>query len=452
MSDRFTIFSHLAWAAAAALPLAFAAPGRAQSPDSRGFVQVQPREGNGASSVSRDRHDAPPAPSATRPAAPADTRPPQLAAARADALRALHRDVLAAPLTPETSVGQFLTRVGETDRLLDRLRNAEQRGGTRWRNDQTCEVLLEIPGADVADVLSRVAADHPRDAGVTPEALQRGLNELRRKTFSAVGASVGAKDLTRLRPDDPTGPWCNVCDAERRDALTAAKANAVARVIESLRPVDMGSGKELNRALDVPEVANDVREWVASRPVTGVEFRDDLELRLTLSAPPEELWPVLQQSLIRNHLGPPTDDPAAWDRLRREVIREAAPAVGRSVATPDKDAARTKPAARVPRDPPRWVAQQIDVDGSAQGAGLKTARHAEADALAKLRAKIDALPLEGGTTLGDAARADPKVEQAVARAVRRAPTLKVDYGEKGTVKVRVTLVLEQLWRELADRR
>jgi len=68
--------------------------------------------------------------------------------------------------------------------------------------------------------------------------------------------------------------------------------------------------------------------------------------------------------------------------------------------------------------------------------------------LGQLRKQIDALSL-GDMTVGQAAKADARIERAVAGVVKRAPTSRVDYGAAGSANVRVSLDLGLLWRELS---
>jgi hypothetical protein len=90
----------------------------------------------------------------------------------------------------------------------------------------------------------------------------------------------------------------------------------------------------------------------------------------------------------------------------------------------------------------------MNADGSGSGVNrLKAARAAEDVALAQLRKKIDALSL-GDSTVGQAAKADPRIERAVAGVVRRAPTSRVQYGAD-SANVRVSLDLGLLWREIS---
>ena len=102
---------------------------------------------------------------------------------------------------------------------------------------------------------------------------------------------------------------------------------------------------------------------------------------------------------------------------------------------------------------PDWVNDSLDAEGSAASAGkgksaLKCARAAEADAQVKLRAKIESLPLSAGQTLGDAARQNPRLADAITRTLSRSKPTKVDYGSDGSAKVRLTLELRGLWEEV----
>ena len=80
-----------------------------------------------------------------------------------------------------------------------------------------------------------------------------------------------------------------------------------------------------------------------------------------------------------------------------------------------------------------------------RGGALKARGEAEAGALQQVRAKVDALPLAGGTTVGDAAKANPRLGRALDSAIRRKYTTKVNYLPKGVVRVDVSLDLEEVW-------
>ena len=381
---------------------------------------------------------------------------PELAAATADAIDQIRGDVLQVSLAPDLTVRRFLDNTGGADALERRLETAQQRGGTRWRGANICEVRMEISGADVADELRKVAAARPGKAGVPTPALEQGLWGLSQRTFSAVGRSTGPGAVAQVRQAELPAAWRNITEAERRGAMEAARANAVARVMESLRSVQLGNGTTIGDALGVAQVGEELRGWLSGRPTTRVEFDDDLVVRVTLAADPREFWPVIQSALIRNKLGAAPDNANAWQEAREAVVAGMASPIGRG--TPLKPATTTNtlpqpprgavPPVRIPPEPPKWASDQINADGTGSGANrLKAARAAEAVALAQLRKQIEALPL-GDTTVGQAAKADPRIGRAVDDAIRRAPTSRVNYGP-GSADVRVSLDLALLWRDLS---
>lgn len=394
-----------------------------------------------------------------QPADDADGLPearPELAAATADAIEQIRADALQVTLAPDLTVRRFLDNTGGADAFEQRLETAQQRGGTRWRGANICEVRMEISGADLADALRKIAADNPGKAGISTQALEQGLWGLSQRTFSAVGRSTGPGAVAQVRQADLPAAWRNVSEAERRAAMEAARANAVTRVMESLRSVQLGDGSTIGDALAVRQVNQELRGWLAGRPMTRVEFDDDLVVRITLAADPREFWPVIQSALIRNKRGAAPDNAKAWRQARDAVVAGMAAPIGRGspLKPPTTDTVVPQPPpgapqpVRIPAEPPRWASEQIDADGSASGANrLKAARAAEAVALAQLRTQIEALPL-GDTTVGQAARADPRIAGAVAGVIRRAPTSGVHYGP-GNAKVRVSLDLGLLWRELS---
>jgi hypothetical protein len=392
---------------------------------------------------------------ATEPDGTPESRP-ELAAATADSLDQIRGNALQVALTPELSVRRFLDNTGGADAFDRRIETAQQRGGTRWRGPDICEVRMEISGAEVADELRKIAAANPGKVGVPVRALEPGLRSLAQHTFSAVGRSTGPGAVAQVRQADLPAAWRNITEAERRAAIEGARSSAVTRVIESLKPVELGNGSTVGDALAVKQVNEELRAWLTGRPMTRVEFDDDLMVRVTLAVDPREFWPVIQSALIRNKLGPAPDNGKAWQQVRDAVIAGMASPVGRSSALKPPTTGRAVPQpppgapqpVRLPAEPPKWASEQMDADGKSSGANrLKAARAAEDVALGQLRKQIDALSL-GELTIGQAAKADPRIERAVAGVVRRAPTSRVQYGD-GNANVRVSLDLWLLWRELS---
>jgi hypothetical protein len=103
----------------------------------------------------------------------------------------------------------------------------------------------------------------------------------------------------------------------------------------------------------------------------------------------------------------------------------------------------------LPRQAPEWTMGHVEAEGVAQAADskLKAGRAAEADARAKVRASVMSLPL-GRITLGEAARQDARIGQAVDRAISRARLVKTTYLGPASATARVDLDLRDVWEEL----
>lgn len=378
-----------------------------------------------------------------------DVRSPQVSAATAEAIDGLRREVLAAQIAPGVTVQNLIDRVGGGEQLDKSLRTARLVGGTRWLDDQTAQVQLVVGGGDIAKVLAKLVHDNPGKSPIPPDRVDRELGGWSERTFSALGTSTSAADIERLRPPAADRAWWGVSDAARKSALVTARDNAVNHVIDSLRPIQFDTGQTLDQALAVPEVRDAVRDWLGNRPIKSVQFDEDLAVRLSLAVQPEDLWHVLKSALSRQSRVAVATGQAGWDRLQEQVVARAAPATGVGVIEPGRDA---PPATLIPREPPDWAVRQADAQAisPAHGSKLHTARAAEALALEKLRAQINSLPLGTRSTLGDVARNNPRIEEAISKALGRARPYKVDYGSNGSVTVHMSLNLSDLWSELAN--
>jgi hypothetical protein len=389
----------------------------------------------------------------------ADARRAQVAAANADAVEGLRRDVLSSSLTPDMTVEQFVQRTDSRGTLDKTVRRAEQIGGTRWLDDQTCQVRLQLPGSEIADAIVEIAKAKPRETGIPADVIRQRVDKLRERTFAATGMSTGAID--RLRPRPEQAAWRGVPDADIRAALNDARRNAASQVLASVEPVALPSGKaQLQAVLADPKVRGALESWLINQPVTSAEFQDDLEVRVGIAPDADAFWNELKAAgANRKELGFPTDADAR-DRLRLDVMRRIEPTVGRAFAKGHAGVGPGAPAPQqalmavdIPRDPPRWIADQIDVSAPSKRVDtpLKTARAAESAARDKLRNKIEELKLSSKLTLGDAAKRDNRVRAAIDRVVRHARPRKVSYLSDGGAEVTFSLDLREVWYELVAR-
>jgi hypothetical protein len=353
------------------------------------------------------------------------------------------------------TVGAFINRCQADDQLEATLKGAEQIGGTRWLDDQTVQVRLEIHGSDIARTVEEIAGKNPSLLPLPLHTLRERLKkDASRRTYSATGTSTAAGAANLLRPDPSQIAWRTVSDADRQAVIETARHNAIDRVIDSLRAVEWDYGKRhLADAIAVPAVNDSLRDWLNARPITSIEFRDDLEVRISLAASPADLWPMLSDALTRQSAVSVPHDSKEWDALRHQVHIRMASANGAALARAAAPGGGLPPLA-IPREPPEWASTTADAEGvcgSVGGSKLKTARAAENIAMTRMRARVEALPFDAGTTLGEAARKDPRIAQALARSLIEARISKVDYDAPvaGAVRVKMTLNLEAVWHELS---
>lgn len=376
-----------------------------------------------------------------------DARREQVRAAEADALEALRREVLATPVLADLTVGEFVSRAGAEKALEQALERAQQIGGTRWIDDRTCIIRFELEGSAVADALVRAAAKAPDKSPLPPDALTKRLEKWKTRTFSATGASTAAQYIMDIRPPADADPrWREIPEAQSREAVSAARSDAVRRVLEGLKSVELGEGKTVADALEVESVRQALQDWLVKRPVVGLEFGDDLDVKIKIAAPADEMWEVFRKALAAQNEVPAPVDEQGWQRLRNEMLGRAGAAVGRSFVPAAEQAAPRTP---LPEQPPRWVFEPMDAAGSARGPAksLKTRRSAEEDAHRRLREQIEALPLTPEMTVGEAAQADPYVREAISRSFLNARTYRARFGED-VVEVRVSFDPRDLWRQL----
>src|SRR4051812_49647089 len=70
----------------------------------------------------------------------------QIDAARSDAIDALRREILAASIVPDTTVQNLVEKAGGEGVISKALTNAQQMGGPRWIDEQTCQITMSIEG------------------------------------------------------------------------------------------------------------------------------------------------------------------------------------------------------------------------------------------------------------------------------------------------------------------
>lgn len=120
-------------------------------------------------------------------------------------------------------------------------------------------------------------------------------------------------------------------------------------------------------------------------------------------------------------------------------------------ATASTTALATQNAAELKLDVvPAWANQPLIANGVAERnqTALRTARDAERAARESLRTRIESLPIQGETKLGDIAKTDLALRDVIDDAVEAAKIAGVDYRANGSVELRIALDGNQLWQAI----
>ena len=206
------------------------------------------------------------------------------------------------------------------------------------------------------------------------------------------------------------------------------------------------------------------RSATGSPPVTEVDFdqrardaRQQLQVKVTLGVDELDYFEQVRAALENQKSIALPQSNEEWERFRQDFAAAFRPVVGRANAKVDA-ATRTGPNVKgfLPRQrsAPEWVNDDFSVQGTATAGGasaaakLKARQTAEANARAALRSRIESLPFDKDTTVGQTAKDDPRFDAAVRRAIDRTRPTKTDYRPDGTVVVHLTHDLRNLWDEL----
>jgi hypothetical protein len=372
----------------------------------------------------------------------------QVAAAAGDAVCRMRADIESQPLGPALSVGDFLRQTQSTDELTQALRHADQIGGPRWIDDQTCQVKLSIGSRQVRDALVKIADESGKRSPLPSEAIAAKLAVWDDRTFNATGTSISSTRAQILHPIDLLGAWHQVSDDARKQAIAAARDDAVDRIMKSIEPIELSEGKTVSQALEEGALHEALRAWLVGRPVTRLEFRNDLSIEITLAADGHDVYEEFVDLSAKGDMLP--KDSLKLAKIRREFVQQIAPAVGSARAT-RQESASTESIARIPRQAPAWLNESLNTQATEhfRDSRLKTARAAEDHARELLHDRINALALQQ-STIGEAARHEPAVERAVQQALERARAYKIDYLPDGSATVKVSLDPHDLWDELRE--
>ena len=416
-----------------------------------------------------------------------------VAAATESGLDRLQRKIEAEFITHDLTVGDLLGKLpaGSRAQLRAMLAAAPQVGGPRFPVPGTAEVQLQVRSSDVADFLVKLSVEAGEGAPIDPAELGRLLRNWRGISFHATGGSA-ASDIApglRLPPEKMPASWKAVTEENRQLTVTRAQGDAITKLIDLVRPIEVmrdvpdpdaatpestgaGEGKkdgESERPKPKPLILGTVlkstmeeeaRAYLSSQPYSTMQYGEDREVEVRLAVEPEAWLEQLRVSMSRPELGLPRIPEEEWKRFSGEFSRtldtvDCERVTGRATAP---DPVENPTAFALPERPPEWTRLPLTAqatakfDPAARGrefASRRLAAGGEARVAAReeLRARLDALTLAEGQTLGQIAQINPAVAAALDTAAANATVTRTNYGVDAAT-AHVSLNPVGLWQTL----
>lgn len=373
----------------------------------------------------------------------------QVSAATADAMASMRNDVLAVKITPDLTIGQFIDKTESRTELDQTLQRSQQIGGPRWIDEQTCQVKLELAGSRISYAIATIAAAHPKTSPLTPAEINQKLADLKYRTFTGTGTSISTTKIQDWHPVGAGDTWSGVPTEARVRTISAAREDAARQILQSVRPISIDSSHTAADLLAQPATEQRMMNWLIALPITHLQFRDDMNIELTVSAPSRELLDALLDAAKASGQTLQLDE-AAVEKIRSEFDRRVVPVTGRAGVGSTPVAVTQPKRIDLPDQPPEWVFQSLDSEaiGERGASPLRSKTMAENKATDTLRARIGGLRINQNTTLDSAANLDPRINDAVNRSLLHARVYKVEYRADGSVLVRMSIDPRDLWQEL----
>ncbi|MFT3787053.1 MAG: hypothetical protein QM770_12950 [Tepidisphaeraceae bacterium] len=356
-----------------------------------------------------------------RPAtAPQQSPDAVVQAATDDAVARLYAQVGDEAVDAGLTVGQLLDAVRGQTLLTDVLRKSEQVGGPRVLSRQIVQVRLQVDGAVIRDTIVRAVEANEERSPLKADRIKALTKLMVYRTFSATGTADAA--------------MVNVSPSTQPSVVDAARLNAAEAMLNRIVESQGKTNPSLTQLLQDPQKRERVLETLSHLKLTQIE-QGGSEVRVT-------------GVLTLDNVRPQLDEINGFSPALAEAIRAQAamPVTGRAEASAPQ---------RVELPPaPTWVADPITVSASApaeQGGPLRAARAAERSARESLRAKLQTLAFDDGSTLADAGQKDASIREALDEAVAAARVSGVNYQSDGGAEVHLSIDGQQVWQSILMR-
>jgi len=370
-------------------------------------------------------------PTRTRPAATQaadEAAPPDLSArlsARADAAAKLLGRIGKLKLASGTSVRDFW---GESETLEVALRvflsSLPESAEPRYCDKGECTVEMTLPLENAAAALKYICRKYYKADKFKPA----DFDEITREPGKALSASgigrtslkLKRSKLLRSHPDAPVEAaklepktrklWQEHCtSAGRREAESAARRDAMARLAEKIKLVHIAPDRTVEQFLasSTPDGA-DVKEFLKGARITGVWYYDELPLvRAQAQINLRVVYASVRTWALTNLKSPKQTD---VEQLEKLIIRSRGTEISQvGVGVPEarhlkKLAPAVEAALSIAADRPDWAgAALLSIAAAAGGKTWGEVSLAELDERVRVATQIHALEIRPGLTVGDLA-------------------------------------------------
>ncbi len=105
----------------------------------------------------------------------------QAQAATDDAFGKLRDVILHENLTLDLTVADLVVATHSSDQLTRLIKNAQIVGGQRWLDGGTCQIQLQLSGAEVSAALERMASENAADSPIRAVEIHRNIADWHRR-------------------------------------------------------------------------------------------------------------------------------------------------------------------------------------------------------------------------------------------------------------------------------
>jgi hypothetical protein len=351
-------------------------------------------------------------------------------AAQVDAYRQLGEQIKGLRIDSTTIVKDFVTESDEIRTQMRAFIKGMKPVDTRYYDDGTCEVDVEVTIKEIVTTLTRIVKKHYRGKRqVGTEVFEKIKKNVEFKKLTATGAGVPFPEemsdsnfdsmvMPPAKRPAPSYPaiWRKAGPRSRLMAKRAAEVDAMRQLVERIQGLRITSEttvKDFVTESDVIRTA--VSGILRGQKTVAVRFLDDGICEVDMQVTIEEIITIMKTTLKKHFRGDRLVGQDIARNIRDEYKRKIVRATGAGTFKPGKPEPRnwvehTKKVTTVKEEKPEWAARKIRATGqgvapddaeSEAHATLAAKNAAKTVALRNLAEKINGVHITAETTVKD---------------------------------------------------